>query len=142
MAFCSNCGTELTENAKFCSNCGTSLNNCTEQKISVEEQEEKIILEEKVILEGAGQGTLILTNKNLIYKKSIVGHLAGGIFSILANGDTTISLKSITNVELCSYAFLGSAGILVFTNDGKKYRYGFYNKGHRDIAFSYLQQNH
>lgn len=103
--------------------------------------DEKIILEKKVIFEGRGDGTLFLTNTNIIYKKSSIAFLAGGIFSMLMKGDTTISLKSITHVETCTYAFLGDAGILVYTNDGKKYKIGFYNRGYRDIAFSYLQKN-
>ena len=57
MAFCSNCGTELTEGAKFCPNCGNPSESSQAKKEIVSESSSDC----SIVLVSAGAATLNVT---------------------------------------------------------------------------------
>ena len=132
--FCQNCGTEISSETKFCPNCGNSVvdNKTTNENNS----KEKIIIECKGSLQGGGIGRIILTNKNIIWSKSKVNLLMGGVLSLVTKGDTAICLNQILKTE--TYFFLGGAGLKLFVNNGKSYKLGFNSSKDRDTVMEYI----
>lgn len=137
MKFCQNCGKELNEGAKFCEGCGQAVAN-TQAASPVAKETEHIVLEAKGSLVGGGIGKIILTNKHIMWNKSAANFVMGGLASLLTNGSTAVSLDDILSID--TFVFLGGAGLRVFVNNGKKYKFGFNKKADRDTAMSYIQE--
>jgi len=86
--------------------------------------------EYKCSLLGGGQGKVSIINDNIVWKKSMSNFLAGGLLAFMTKRDQVIEIKNIIHMETCS--IVGSAGIQIFTNQGKRFKFGFVNKKERD----------
>ena len=129
MAFCASCGNKLEDGVKFCSGCGTAIGEAAVQPNTAEEQKEKIILEAKGSLVGGGVGKIVLTNKHIMWSKSAANFAMGGALALMTKGSTSVNIDTILSID--TFTFLGGAGLQIFANDGKKYKFGFNKKAER-----------
>lgn len=65
--YCSNCGSELSDDAKFCSNCGNQVNGNTYER----NNNSRLEFKSKFLLGGniLSPDRIIITDREVIYKK-------------------------------------------------------------------------
>ena len=111
MAFCSNCGAQLEENAKFCSSCGVSTD------ASVEAAPASVAADEAIVTEPAPAkasgnlsiGMLIWSIINLVACCMPVG-IAGLLFTIFAKDAPSAEeeAKKLKTAKICN--LIGTIG--------------------------------
>ena len=143
MAYCTNCGAELSEGSKFCSECGTATSGTTNTGDINASNNERVIKEglcnrvkSKLFVEN-GHG--LLTNKRFIYNKHGFGKiLAMGAFVNLTKGifDFEIDLESIEQLKDGKQGI--SKTIIICTKDGGEYNFYFSDRQIWVIEFKNL----
>ena len=139
--FCSNCGHQLSDNAKFCSECGHPI----EPSITQNNKEEKIIKEglcnhvkNKFFVQN-GHG--LLTNKRFIYSKHSLAKIAAmGVLVNLTKGnyDFEIPISEIAGLKEGKQGI--SKTIIIVTKTGEEYNFYFTDRQIWLIEFQNLIQ--
>ena len=116
MAFCSNCGTKLEENAKFCSSCGTSTETSAEAVSAPVEQATEILSAEPAPAKASGNlnmGMLIWAIINLVTCCMPLG-IAGLLFTIFAKDAPTAEAEArkLKTAKTCN--LIGTIGGVVY----------------------------
>lgn len=116
MAFCSNCGTKLEENAKFCSSCGASTETSSEAVSAPVEQATEILSAEPAPAKASGtlnMGMLIWAIINLVSCCMPLG-IAGLLFTIFAKDAPSAEeeAKKLKTAKTCN--LIGTIGGVVY----------------------------
>ena len=94
-------------------------------------------LEFKCGLFGGGEGKITITEELIIWKKSKINFLNGGLLAFLTKGDKVFPISTILHYNECKS--LGGGGLEIYTNNGKKFKFIFNKKQDRDTAMNFLE---
>lgn len=160
-AFCRNCGQKLADGVRFCPNCGTkttdyaqkesnSVNNNVNMNSSMNtnvnatpKPNENVYEPEQELLKcechhanrlSNDIGKIIITNKKITWKKSVMDVLAFGAASLFSpKSSLTIGVDEIINIETKDFLINGGNMVLSL-NNGKTEEFVFPSKKNRDNA--------
>lgn len=82
-----------------------------------------------------GYGDLTLTDQMLYWNKSASSFLTFGILNTLTDDHCSIHFSKISQVSTYRYV---NGGLLIRTNEGKEYKFGFKHKKDFDFFYNYL----
>jgi len=137
--FCGKCGTQLPEGSNFCSSCGNAVAGENNEPVAPvqqpvaginQDEPENVLLKAMVTAEeqnppyATNNGTLIITNKRIVYKSSRFLNI--DVFGE-ADSDLSIYYNEITEFKNARYNLVLPA-IEITTKNGYKIKFAGYGK--------------
>lgn len=95
-----------------------------------------VIIKARVTLVFNGFGDLTLTEKEIMWDKSITSYLAFGILNSATDNHLSIPLDDLIKID--TYKVYFSGGLILITKAGKQYKIAFKKKKDFTVVYEYL----